>query len=988
MSTLKQLFEYPHREIYVRINQLQGNMSVLQGKATDGSINLDGSSGLRRTCNLSFTLDPSAFKLNEQDWVLNTRFELEIGLYDFVGVQLTTVNTEPIFYKEGPIVWFKQGHYLITSFNASLGLDSVSVSISGQDKMCLLNGEVSGTIGAASVDFGKYEEEVNGKIEVKYLTIKEIIYNILIQYAKEEPGSIIINDLDEETGWKQIDYLGESALYILRESSGEYKPINLTYFGQQTSDDGIRLDSLSKYWRAPNQISNTEVQVGDTFTLNETNYQVEKVETGEPAGYEATDLTFAGDLAASAGEAVTVILDKIRDMLGLYEYFYDVLGRFTFQKKKNWIQTSWDNKSRAIEVESSEEVAYTFEDLKLFTSFANTPDMKNLKNDFTVWGARKSVTGQDLPIHMRLAIDKKPESYYSPWQNKTYSTSEYDWRELIYQMAIDYYRHNQEPDFYDKMVQVDGSDKVAGRSGYEQYFQDLQGFWRQIYHPEASKEKNYIQVSSKNNPEYKEEGWILITGEDVNNYPRSSWYTKIGNYYYRWMDTVNLIGETPTVDILNLYVRKDGEYTPVNSIIEPGIYYDSNKVLLSTKLGEDEQNNAYYKNLINSEIIPVTSIVNINTFANLDELNNDRHGTQLWISADNGSSYAEISGLRTGTSGDGYSGNKDIWNAYMGREKLQYQENGEWKDFNKSTLILGIKVLRLGREKNLNSALMVGIGGKEQLYANYKGYTVKTLYVEKGEDDYRSLLELQNINRDNLYARTETELEGGYVLYEYVSPFEAVAAPDSVYIYSEEKVAAGANPLESETYYKTGLDGVPKTDGIAYKRRLKYYNNVNDYQSNYWHKSVAEAPETLSFWFDFIEPDAESLLAPYTVAAIGQRPMAKNESSVRAIYYPDIPSAKFGEIFQIPDLLRSNFVTSSKGQSAYDAISSWLTNYTYITESVTINSMPIYNLDVNTKIHVTNEDRGINADYLVNKVTIPLSYSGTMTINAIKAPGQ
>ena len=987
MSTLKQLFEYPRREVYVRINQLQGNMSVLQGKATDGSINLDGSSGLRRTCNLSFTLDPNAFKLNEQDWVLNTRFELEIGLYDFVGVQLTTVNTEPI-YKEGPIVWFKQGHYLITSFNASLGLESVSVSISGQDKMCLLNGEVSGTIGAASVDFGKYEEEVNGKMEVRYLTIKEIIYNILIQYAKEEPGNIIINDLDEETGWKQIDYLGESALYILREGNGEYKPVNLTYFGQQVSDNGTRLDSLSKYWQAPNQISNTGAQIGDTFIINGTSYQVEKVKTGEPAGYEATDLTFAGDLTASAGEAVTVILDKIRDMLGLYEYFYDVLGRFTFQKKKNWIQTSWDNKSSMIEVESSEQVAYTFEDLKLFTSFANTPDMKNLKNDFTVWGARKSVTGQDLPIHMRLAIDKKPESYYSPWQDKTYSISEYDWRELIYQMAIDYYRHNQEPDFYDKITKVDGSDKAAGRSGYEQYFQDLQGFWRQIYNPEASKEKNYIQVSSKSNPEYKEEGWTLVSGEDVKKYPRSSWYAKIGDYYYRWIDTINLIGEAPAVDILNLYVRKDGEYIPVNSIIEPGVYYDSEGKLLSETASEDERTRMYYKSLITDESVAVSNLVNINIFKTWEEFDRDRTGRELWLSEDNGHSYWQIYGLRK-SGDDGGTSNKIVWEAYNSRQRLEYKTvNDAWKHFDKSKMVLGIRVLRLGREEELNSALMINQDGVKQLYAAAKGYTIKDLFVKVEEDSFKSLLELQNINRDNLYTRTETELEGGYILHEYISPFDSVNAPDSVYIYSEEKVAAGANSPESETYYKTGLDGVPKMDGIAYKRRLKYYNNLNDYQSSYWHKSVAEAPEVLSFWFDFIEPDVNPSLAPYAIAAIGQRPMAKNESSVRAIYYPDIPSAKFGEIFQIPDLLRSNFATSSKGQSAYDVISSWLTNYTYITESITINSMPIYSLDVNTKIHVTNEDRGIDADYLVNKVTIPLSYSGTMTINAIKAPGQ
>jgi hypothetical protein len=47
----------------------------------------------------------------------------------------------------------------------------------------------------------------------------------------------------------------------------------------------------------------------------------------------------------------------------------------------------------------------------LITAYQNTPNLLNLKNDYTVWGNRTSVTGVDLPIHMRYAIDKKPMYY-------------------------------------------------------------------------------------------------------------------------------------------------------------------------------------------------------------------------------------------------------------------------------------------------------------------------------------------------------------------------------------------------------------------------------------------------------------------------------------------------------------------------------------------------------------------------------------------------
>jgi hypothetical protein len=35
-------------------------------------------------------------------------------------------------------------------------------------------------------------------------------------------------------------------------------------------------------------------------------------------------------LVSSIGETITSILDKIKNMLGEYEYFYDLDGRFIF----------------------------------------------------------------------------------------------------------------------------------------------------------------------------------------------------------------------------------------------------------------------------------------------------------------------------------------------------------------------------------------------------------------------------------------------------------------------------------------------------------------------------------------------------------------------------------------------------------------------------------------------------------------------------------
>ena len=47
--------------------------------------------------------------------------------------------------------------------------------------------------------------------------------------------------------------------------------------------------------------------------------------------------------------------------------------------------------------------------------------------------------------------------------------------------------------------------------------------------------------------------------------------------------------------------------------------------------------------------------------------------------------------------------------------------------------------------------------------------------------------------------------------------------------------------------------------------------------------------------------------------------------------------------------------------------------------------IPIYYLEPNTRIHLYDEDTGLDGDYIASKITLPLAYNGTMTITATKA---
>jgi len=105
-----------------------------------------------------------------------------------------------------------------------------------------------------------------------------------------------------------------------------------------------------------------------------------------------------------------------------------------------------------------------------------------VKNDFAIWGKRKAkLNSKENAIHLRCAIDEKPDKYIS-FDGIEYNSDKWDWRELIYQMARDYYNHNHDDD-YEVVLHKNNPSYPFGKTGYESYYEDMLGFWRTIYNP-------------------------------------------------------------------------------------------------------------------------------------------------------------------------------------------------------------------------------------------------------------------------------------------------------------------------------------------------------------------------------------------------------------------------------------------------------------------------------------------------------------------------
>lgn len=810
---LLKLDKSKNKTIYARVTALQFNESpieYIEGRVTGGSINIDGASAVRRTCSL--TMVAQDFDYNDYYWGLNTKFKLEIGLENLVD------STYP------DIIWFNQGIYLITSFNTSRSTNNFTISINGKDKMCLLNGEVSGSL-ESSVDFGTIEEESSdGVWTIRKIPIPEIIRNAVHVYAGEPYWNIVINDLDTY-GLELLEYRYNVPMYLYRRPNSivfdnviiennssvfyidigtdnefvpepkklkdlDYNHLDLlvdTLTGSPTPQYVYdKVDTVPEGWEY-------EIYAGDKYIK----YIFAKVEYGQTAGYRVTDLTYAGDLIANVGESLTSVLDKIKNMLVEFEYFYDLDGRFVFQKKRSFVNTLWtpmsiDEQGNYVVMESlmtASATAYTFSGGELITAFNNNPNLLNMRNDYSIWGQRTGVSGAAIPVHMRYAIDNKPKKYVQITvddlesklvidnYNLKYGTAltgrssnevttyalegtqvegervvYTEWREIIYQMALDYYKYNILDDFELRLIKAN-PEYPTGQTGYEPYYIDMQGFWRQLYNPDLRDE------------------------------------------------------------------------------------IDKTKALISDIKSEE----------------PKISL------------------------------------------------------SYWTEEVTKLESE--------------ISVLN---QKFLDGSI-----------------TEEEYYVLMGEKK-RALLDA----RDKL-GMLETKLE------DLISELESLE-----------------------------------------KDKENYYQEEGDRQ--YWNRDVFESPETINFWFDFLDTPGE--LQQFNVKTVGSRSKAINDSTVKSIYFRETPSVIFtndisGEdwltgykYIQVPEAnMESMFTISAQGKSAKNRLDELIYQHGYCIESATITAIPVYYLEPNTRIYLHDEETNLDGDYIISKITLPLSYNGTMSITATKA---
>jgi hypothetical protein len=98
--------------------------------------------------------------------------------------------------------------------------------------------------------------------------------------------------------------------------------------------------------------------------------------------------------------------------------------------------------------------------------------------------------------------------------------------------------------------------------------------------------------------------------------------------------------------------------------------------------------------------------------------------------------------------------------------------------------------------------------------------------------------------------------------------------------------------------------------------------------------------------------------------------------------YADMTGYTF---IQLTPSMENYFTISAQGKSAKDELDNLLYQHTYATEAVNLTAVPIYYLQPNTRIFVKDNNTGINGEFIVSKITVPLQYNGTTAITTTRA---
>ena len=313
---------------------------------------------------LSGAVVNGSFQLNGDSAVRRT-LSLSVYTGDDESYNMISINRKfRVFLKHRGLDNSKEyclGHYVATSISKpSEGM----INLTAMDKMAFLNGTVAGNLeGVLYADRVYTTDSLGNETETK-MKLDEILYYVVAGLGEERRENILISDVPEKIKAPMV-YEGSSPIYMDSDGNIYLKP-----------GDGL-----------------VEIDFGDYV------------------GYTMIDFVYPQDLIKQPGNALTTVLDDIKNLLGNHEYFYDEDGRFVFQEVKNYLNKQFQNYTKLgngdyVANLAALPITHKFtDDSGELISISSTPQWNKIKNNFIVWG---TANGVGLPVCYHLVVDSKP----------------------------------------------------------------------------------------------------------------------------------------------------------------------------------------------------------------------------------------------------------------------------------------------------------------------------------------------------------------------------------------------------------------------------------------------------------------------------------------------------------------------------------------------------------------------------------------------------
>lgn len=427
----------------------------VQGIALSGAITVNSTAAIRRTLTLVLWADEASNNIENVENLIALNSKIKI----FVGLK----NPFYKYANYGDIIWFPQGVFIVNSAQFTRSNTGCNISIQGRDKMVLLDGSVGGGLPASTTFSERFIYQDDGSIVTEYPTLYQIIKESVHHLGAQPLEKIIISDL-EETAKLLVKYMGDTPIWFSSDFSS--------------------------------------FVIADSPPAG---FEKNKYTYGQDVGYEETDFTYPGELTLNAGSSVKQMLDKICEVLGNFEFFFDLDGNFVFQEIKNYQRVSYTpivnlEETSYIKDFSDDKFMYALTDANTVVSYQNSPRYADVKNDFVVWGKRTTESGAEVDIRYHLAVDVKPildlarYDMYEIYQDEEFLRYEYvrpgetcdiegakllctsstEWREELYRQALERAAVGEIEEWYDAEL------RAEWRKLYDPMNKEWQETWQKI----------------------------------------------------------------------------------------------------------------------------------------------------------------------------------------------------------------------------------------------------------------------------------------------------------------------------------------------------------------------------------------------------------------------------------------------------------------------------------------------------------------------------